>query len=142
MSLLKAQPLQFDQTWQVLSQEVSRLITDFSCGMRNELFIQLHTYIYKLCTIPQGHMRKPLADRLYFSLKDLLEDFCDKLANDLLNSPCILQLYSSLWHRYCIGMQYVDRCASYPMFSPCRKLKQRAASTNEFAAKHALQQHH
>eukprot|EP00281_Chroomonas_sp_CCMP1168_P028258 CAMPEP_0206244482 /NCGR_PEP_ID=MMETSP0047_2-20121206/18184_1 /ASSEMBLY_ACC=CAM_ASM_000192 /TAXON_ID=195065 /ORGANISM="Chroomonas mesostigmatica_cf, Strain CCMP1168" /LENGTH=326 /DNA_ID=CAMNT_0053669711 /DNA_START=153 /DNA_END=1129 /DNA_ORIENTATION=+ len=113
MSMLKAPPLDFDKTWATLSKEVGRLVTDFSQGISHEQFVCLHTYIYKLCTIPQGQLRRPLPDRLYFSLKALLEEFCGRVATDLLNSPSILTLYASRWHGYCTGMQFVDRLFDY-----------------------------
>lgn len=113
MSLLKAKPLDFDRTWGTLSTEVRRLVTDFSQGISHEQFVCLHTYIYKLCTIPQGYLRQPLADRLYFSLRALLEEFCSMVAADLLNTPSILSLYASRWHSYCTGMEFVDRCISF-----------------------------
>ena len=64
---------------------------------------------WQLCTIPQEDSHRPLADRLYWSLKSLLENYCLALAVDLLKSPIILSLYSQRWCQYCAGMQFVDR---------------------------------
>eukprot|EP00286_Rhodomonas_abbreviata_P006078 CAMPEP_0181331430 /NCGR_PEP_ID=MMETSP1101-20121128/24492_1 /TAXON_ID=46948 /ORGANISM="Rhodomonas abbreviata, Strain Caron Lab Isolate" /LENGTH=78 /DNA_ID=CAMNT_0023440879 /DNA_START=216 /DNA_END=448 /DNA_ORIENTATION=+ len=77
MSLLRAQPLDFDTTWASLARQVLRLVTRVSEGISNQEFVRLHTFTYKLATIPQGPHRRPLADRLYFRLKALLEDLCN-----------------------------------------------------------------
>ncbi|KAJ1482857.1 hypothetical protein T484DRAFT_1802594 [Baffinella frigidus] len=61
MSLLKAKPLDFDSTWAVLEQQVARLITDLSEGISHADFVRLHTFIYKLATIPPAPAQEPQA---------------------------------------------------------------------------------
>lgn len=52
MSLLKAKPLDFDETWQTLGGEVTRLVTaslpQGSYCISTADWLNLHTFIYKV----------------------------------------------------------------------------------------------
>ncbi|EKX32465.1 hypothetical protein GUITHDRAFT_148610 [Guillardia theta CCMP2712] len=113
MSLLNARPLDFDTTWKLLQSEVSRLVTDPTVGISNQKFVQCHTYIYKICTIPQGREGKPLADRLYYELKGCLERVCKQIARELLVSSNLLPLYLAKWKNFAIGLRCVNAIFDY-----------------------------
>uniref|UniRef100_A0A7S0ND92 Cullin family profile domain-containing protein n=1 Tax=Hanusia phi TaxID=3032 RepID=A0A7S0ND92_9CRYP len=113
MSLLNARPLDFDATWKLLQSEVKMLVTDPTVGISNQKFVQCHTYIYKICTIPQGREGKPLADRLYYELKACLETVCKRIAGDLLVSSSLLQLYLAKWNNFSVGLRCVDAIFDY-----------------------------
>jgi hypothetical protein len=100
--------------WFVLRErQVSRLVIDLSEGVSHSEFMQMHTLIYKLCTISQDPGGEAKAGELYFRLQRLLIAECKAIATQLLQTPSILELYVARWNNFSTGMVCVNGLFDY-----------------------------
>eukprot|EP00292_Cryptomonas_paramecium_P009298 CAMPEP_0113708064 /NCGR_PEP_ID=MMETSP0038_2-20120614/28758_1 /TAXON_ID=2898 /ORGANISM="Cryptomonas paramecium" /LENGTH=257 /DNA_ID=CAMNT_0000633697 /DNA_START=85 /DNA_END=855 /DNA_ORIENTATION=- /assembly_acc=CAM_ASM_000170 len=113
MSLLHAEPLDFKSTWLRLEKTVTILVTSQFRGLSSEEFMQMHTLVYKLCTIPQGREYRPLSPELYFELRTHLKRICSQFAAEFLASPDILHLYTRSWATFNVGSECINGIFAY-----------------------------
>ena len=93
--------------------QVSRLVLDMTEGISHSDFMQLHTLIYKLCTIPGDVGGQAKAGELYFRLEQQLIAECKTMAAELLASGGILDLYVARWANFSKGIQALDGLFDY-----------------------------
>ena len=98
--------------WLWVSQ-VSRLVLDMAEGISHSDFMQLHTLIYKICTIPGDVGGQAKAGELYFRLEQQLIAECKTMAAELLASGGILDLYVARWANFSKGIQALDGLFDY-----------------------------
>jgi hypothetical protein len=110
MSLLEHKPLDFDNTWAVLESSIEQITTQFSLGISNERWMQLYTYVYKMCASPT----KPLHQKMYWALKSFLERHVGRISLALHSAQGeVLSEYWHSWHAYDRGMRYVHEIFQY-----------------------------
>jgi hypothetical protein len=95
--------------------QVARIVTDLSQGISNADFVRLHTFIYKLATIPPVSAQEPETERMYRSLAALVEEVCAGITAELLLAPSevLLEAYTARWRTFSMGMQVVNALFDY-----------------------------
>ncbi|KAG5180870.1 Cullin [Tribonema minus] len=118
MSLLSPEPIDFDETWGLLESSLLTILMDFpNKNFPNDLWMTLYTGVYKLCTKPMDAQ----PGKLYFKLKEVLEDYVDGVLQGLLayeacTAHCSLDLlarYRGAFDNYATGMGYAADIFSY-----------------------------
>ncbi|CAM9386669.1 unnamed protein product, partial [Phaeothamnion confervicola] len=115
-SLLTPDPIDFDVTWAQLKAALTAILTDLGTGFPNDLWMKLYSNVYYLCTKPLD----PQHAKLYWKLKELLEEFVDSVKRRLMAYDAgrsshteLLARYRDAFENYAEGMRYGSKLFAY-----------------------------